>query len=72
MLQIATGPSTLVPMGYIRIRSWHIVKGWTRVPGRATTRCGRVADGATSLTLPSDEASCESCLRYARQDADRL
>jgi hypothetical protein len=58
-------------MGYIKIVSWHIVRNWTRVPGRAETRCGRTADGQTTDSLPGDEKSCESCLRYARQDADR-
>lgn len=58
-------------MEYVRIRSWHIVRTWTRVPGRAITRCGRIAAGASSPFLPSNEPSCESCLRYARGDEDR-
>jgi len=49
---------------YIRIRSWHIVRTWTRVPGRAITLCGRSASGATTDSF-GDDASCETCLRIA-------
>lgn len=48
---------------YIRIRSVHVVRTWTRVPGRAITLCGRMATGATSDELPLEEKSCETCLR---------
>jgi len=47
---------------YIRIRSWHIVRTWTRVPGRAITLCGRSASGPTSDGF-GESASCETCLR---------
>lgn len=52
-------------MQYIKIRSWHVIRTWTRVPGRAITLCGRDADGLTENTLPLDEKSCETCLRLA-------
>ncbi len=42
--------------------SWHAVRDWTRVPGRARTVCGRTVSGETSDALPA-EKSCETCLR---------
>jgi hypothetical protein len=48
---------------YIRIVSWHIVRVWTRLPDRAVTLCGRSAQGDGRAEFPSDEKSCESCLR---------
>jgi hypothetical protein len=53
---------------YIRIRSWHIVRTWTRVPGRAITLCGRSASGPTAEGF-GDDASCETCLRIAAKAA---
>ena len=64
--------------GYVRIRSWHVIKTWTRVPGRALTLCGRQVDTlvetphggeghATAPGLPLGDKSCESCLRLAQQ-----
>jgi hypothetical protein len=47
---------------YIRIRSWHIIRTWTRVPGTALTLCGKRATGASADTF-GDDKSCESCLR---------
>lgn len=48
---------------YMKIRSWHRVREWTRVPGRAITLCGRTVSGQQSVTLPMTEKSCETCLR---------
>lgn len=48
---------------WIRIRSWHAIRTWTRVPGRAITLCGLTAEGDSRLEFPADEKSCESCLR---------
>ena len=48
---------------YIKIRSWHVVRTFTRVPGRAITLCGKQAQGQTSTGLPMAEKSCETCLR---------
>lgn len=54
-------------MGWIRYRlaygSWHLVRSWTRVPGRAVTLCGRTASGPTADIFPNDEPSCETCAR---------
>jgi hypothetical protein len=74
-------------LGYVRIRSWHIVETFTRVPGMVVTRCGyrvmtigqAMSPGgvgaqrvhSTADTLPAGEKSCESCLRLARRDEDR-
>jgi hypothetical protein len=53
-------------MTYVKARSWHILRTWSRMPGVAITRCGRRIDNPeTSDTLPADR-SCESCLRFDR------
>lgn len=66
-------------MKYVRIRSWHIISTWTRVPGRGITRCGRtvVTMGTaaenvrvTAPFLPTNEKSCETCLRLTRHDEE--
>ena len=49
-------------MEYVKLRSWHIVRTWTRVPGRFITLCGRMGSGTSSMTF-GDEKTCESCLR---------
>lgn len=49
-------------------RSWHILKTWTRVPGRAITLCGKPATGSTADDF-GDERSCESCLRIKARAA---
>jgi len=49
---------------WIKIRSWHIIRTWTRVPGRAITLCGRSATGPTSAGF-GDDKSCETCLRIS-------
>jgi hypothetical protein len=56
-------------MEWIRIRSWHAIRNWSRVPGRAITLCGRAATGETSDTLPEGK-SCENCLRIVARKAD--
>jgi hypothetical protein len=55
-------------MGWVRIRSWHAVKTYTRTPGGVLTLCGRsVIMRPVVDTLPAGR-SCESCLRiYARK-----
>lgn len=50
---------------WIRIRSWHAIRNWTRVPDRAVTLCGRTADGTVAADLPMGEKSCETCLRLS-------
>ena len=52
------------------IRSWHIVKSWTRVPGRAVTYCGRTVVGDILDELRLTEKSCETCARLAIAKAD--
>jgi hypothetical protein len=47
---------------YIRIRSWHIIRTWTRVPNVAVTLCGRRASGEATEGF-GDEKTCEVCLR---------
>jgi len=60
-------------MGWIRRRpdlSWHALRTWTRVPGRAITRCGRTINEVEHRSdLPGNEKSCESCLRYLASDS---
>jgi hypothetical protein len=52
---------------WIQIRSWHIIRTWTRVPGRAITLCGKSATGETQPVFPPDEKTCETCLRLSHQ-----
>ena len=47
---------------YVKIRSWHILKTWTRVPNRFITLCGRGGYGESADSF-GDEKSCETCLR---------
>lgn len=49
---------------YVRIKSYHILRTWTRVPGRFITLCGRQGNGDAELTF-GDDRTCESCLRIA-------
>lgn len=49
--------------GWIRIRSWHLIRNWTRVDGQATTLCGRTASGEALPVFPNDEKTCETCAR---------
>lgn len=48
---------------WVKIRSWHVLLTWTRVPGVAMTRCGRRATGVAVDERPGNEPTCESCLR---------
>lgn len=49
---------------WVKIRSWHIVSTWTRVPGRSIALCGKTADWGTPLPAPpEDEKTCETCFR---------
>lgn len=51
---------------WVRIRSWHIVRTFTRVQGGAITACGRSVRGADFVDQrPANERSCESCYRIA-------
>jgi len=47
---------------WVKIRSWHAVKG-ERILGVWKTRCGRYALGNTVEELPKEGKSCESCTR---------
>lgn len=67
-------------MTYVKVRSWHVLKTWSRMPGVGVTLCGRRTGQETRDTLPA-EATCESCLRIekserytavAEPDADRI
>lgn len=51
-------------MGWIKIRSWHIIRTWSRVPNVAVTLCGKRASGPTADGF-GNERSCETCLRLS-------
>lgn len=53
---------------FIKIRSWHVIRTWTRVPGRAITLCGRTATGESADSF-GNERSCETCLRIQAKQA---
>jgi len=60
---------------WIRIQSWHVVRNWTRVPGRAVTMCGRSSVGDTAFLvrdggqLDLDHAKpCKTCWRFVVKD----
>lgn len=59
-------------MTYIRSRSWHVLAKVTAEGWR--TRCGinLTESAVVSDSLPLDEKSCESCLRYNAADEARL
>jgi len=61
-------PETL----WVRARSWHVFRTWTRTPGRLLTLCGRTINGAPDLvgTFPGGERTCESCLRISAKETD--
>jgi hypothetical protein len=43
--------------------SWHLLRTWTRVSGRAITVCGRqVADAVINIGVPAMK-TCEACFR---------
>ena len=52
-------------MDWVQIVSWHVVRTWTRVPGRALTLCGRSVTGVEHALpdFPAGAKTCESCLR---------
>jgi hypothetical protein len=50
-------------MEWVHIRSWHIIRTWTRVPGRAITLCGRTVVGDAYPEPAGGEATCETCFR---------
>lgn len=52
-------------MDWLKIRSWHVVRTWTRVPGRGLSPCGRILEGDPLPMYPADEKTCEVCLRWA-------
>lgn len=58
-------------LGWAKIRSWHRVVTFTR-DGGLLTRCGRRLGPQTDVLLPAqfptDEPTCESCLRLAAND----
>jgi hypothetical protein len=47
---------------WIKIYSWHIVRGPLRMPERYLTLCGRQVTGVPAADY-GNEATCESCLR---------
>ena len=47
--------------------SWHCLRTWTRVPGRAITLCGRSFTAVTRVELPADK-TCETCLRISTKE----
>lgn len=59
-------------MTYIRSRSWHVLARVTA--GGWQTRCGRHINEEADVSdkLPLNDRTCESCLRYAASDEDRL
>ena len=52
---------------YIRIVSWHVIRTWTRVPGRALTYCGRTATGESADDF-GDDRTCETCFRITAKN----
>lgn len=52
---------------YVRIRSYHIIRTWTRVPGGFITLCGRRGQSNEWVADFGNEKTCESCLRIARK-----
>lgn len=55
--------------GWVRIRSWHALRTYTR-DGGGITRCGRrvVPPMERSVTLPLTDKSCETCTRLVLHD----
>jgi hypothetical protein len=54
---------------YVKIRSWHGIRSWTRVPNRCKTYCGQTVmtvnapgRGETAEGFGT-ERTCETCLR---------
>lgn len=53
-------------MTYIRLRSWHILRGTRTRCGRPTSTVDRTTD-----TLPLDERSRVTCLQQEAHDRER-
>lgn len=55
-------------------RSWHVVRNWTRVTGRAVALCGRTVWSVELQTdAPAlDERGCEPCARLALRNEETL
>jgi hypothetical protein len=60
-------------MNYVRIRSVHVLRTFTR-DGGAITRCGRrIHPPVDPLnSVPLDEKTCERCFVLSRSDEDRM
>ena len=53
-------------------RSAHAIRTWTRVPGRAVTRCGRTVGGNDFDDLRGFQGrTCENCLKLLAKDLGR-
>lgn len=59
-------------MTFLKLRSWHLLAKVTAAGWE--TRCGRTVnqDARVSDALPSNEKSCEVCLRLNAADEARL
>lgn len=57
-------------MEWVLIRSWHIVRTFTR-GGQIITLCGRrvIGDMTTAAEFPGSGRSCESCFRIREAHA---
>ena len=62
---------TYIKTSDVEGRSWHLIRTWTRVPGRAITLCGKPAHGSTIDDFGA-ERSCESCLRAKARNEARV
>lgn len=52
---------------WVRIRSWHVLATYTRVPGCVVTRCGRTVEATPQDTVGTGR-TCESCLRLVTRN----
>lgn len=44
-------------------RSWHLLRTWTRAPGRAITLCGRTIQDPLEHDGVPAQRTCETCYR---------
>ncbi len=51
-------------------RSWHLLRTWTRVPGRALTVCGLTIEGALEHDGVPAQRTCERCWRVKASRED--
>lgn len=58
-----------VDVKWVKIRSYHAIRTWTRVPQHYITFCGRSASGPELDDLPAGK-SCELCLRAVARKVD--